>query len=177
MTVAVDKPKKNLTPIVKTSDEVKNVLLMAARVAGGFESIMRKNQPPLALSQWAMLEMLAEKEGMRPTQIGRMLMLSRQAVRQAGSKLEKLGLVETLPPEQGKKAVQIRITDAGRAMLVKVSEHYVELTGQLNTQQAGLRIANTGRVLRQFSSVIVPKVASPRKGPRAAKAERIRKAA
>lgn len=169
MVDAANKSMKNVTPVVKTSDEVKDVLLMVARVAGGFESLMKKSEPSLSLSQWAMLELVASGEGMRPTQIGRALILSRQAVRQAGNKLEKLGFVEMLPAEEGKKAVRVKITDAGREMLAKISEHYSELTSQLNTERAGLRIANTGRILKQFSSVIEPKIAPARKGPKAAR--------
>lgn len=151
----------------------RDLIYMVARAAGGFESILKTKEPALSLSQWAILEMLAKEGGTaRPSQIAKKLAFSRQHIRLAAKKLMKAGLMGAEAPEEGKKAVGLTLTDAGRTQLAEIEKATDALAEALKEDKRGGGLNQAARTLKVMTSAIVAQVPKDeRKGKKKADAE------
>jgi DNA-binding MarR family transcriptional regulator len=151
----------------------RDLIYMVARAAGGFESILKTKEPALSLSQWAILEMLAKEGGTaRPSQIAKKLAFSRQHIRLAAKKLMKAGLMSAEAPEEGKKAVGLTLTDAGRTQLSEIEKATDALAEALKDDKRGGGLNQAARTLKVMTSAIVAQVPKDeRKGKKKAEAD------
>jgi len=136
----------------------RELIFLVSRVAAGFEDILKTNDSALSLSQWAILESLLHEGGSgRPSQIARKLGFSRQLIRQAAKKLMGLELVTADVPEEGRKAVALTLTKAGRATLDDIGDTTDELSDALNADRRGSGVNHAVRTLKLLSVAIAAK--------------------
>ncbi len=134
---------------------VHELIVLVSRVAAGFEATLKTKTPALSLSQWTMLEMLSQDDGTaRPSQVARKLGFSRQLVRQATKKLVSLELVAKEAPEEGKKAVGLMISAAGRTALADIATSTDAMSETLKADKRGGGINQAVRTLKGLSATI-----------------------
>lgn len=154
----------------KTDATVRGLIFMVSRVAAGFEATLKAKEPALSLSQWAMLEMLSQDDGTaRPSQIARKLGFSRQLVRQATKKLLSLELVAKETPEEGKKAVGLTLSDAGRTVLTDIATATEAMSASLTSGKHGGGVGPAVRALKRLSAAMPANTESRGKGRKKAK--------
>lgn len=97
-----------------------------------------KKEPehPLSLSQFYILQSLC-LQGMKSTDLANRVGISKQAVGQAVSELEKKGYVEKIPHPSDSRARIVQHTEQGYQLIsdlidatIKIEEHYSELFGR-----------------------------------------------
>ncbi len=139
----------------KADVTVRELLFLVSRVAAGFEATLKTKTSALSLSQWAMLEMLSQEDGSaRPSQLARKLGFSRQLVRLATKKLLALELVAKDTPEEGKKAVGLSLTDAGRNVLTDIATSTDAMSASLKDDKRGGSVNQAARTLRGLSAAL-----------------------
>lgn len=138
----------------KATTTMLDVLYMVSRVAGSFDAVLKTKEPVLSLSQWAILQTLAgEEEAARPSQLARKLAFSRQLIQQAAKKLIKLELIAAETSED-KKAVSLRLTDAGRAQLQTVSATIEGFGIAMKQGKSGARTDGLAKTARTLKGVV-----------------------
>jgi DNA-binding MarR family transcriptional regulator len=154
----------------RAETSVSDLLYSVSRVSSSFEALLKASTPALTLSQWALLETLSKDgEATRPSQVSRRLGASRQSIRQSNKKLTKLGLLETLPAAEGKKAVGLRLTDAGRAKLDEVAALTGTMAEAVGAGRQSASLTGAMRSLRGLSQAITAQTPKPAKKVRATK--------
>ena len=139
----------------KTDGTVHELIFLVSRVAAEFEATLKMKTPALSLSQWAMLEMLSQDDGAaRPSQVARKLGFSRQLVRQATKKLVSLELITKEAPEEGKKAVGLMISGAGRKALADIVTSTDAMSETLKAEKRGGGINQAMRTLKGLSATM-----------------------
>lgn len=135
------------------SATARDLMYLVSRVAAGFEAILKTKEAALSLSQWAILEALAQDGGKsRPSQVARKLGFSRQFIRQASRKLMSLELVASDVPEGGKNAVELKLTVAGHHTLGDVGSAIDALTQSLYADRRGAAaVTSAVRTLKLLS--------------------------
>lgn len=136
------------------------LIYLVSRVAAGFEAILKTKESALSLSQWAILELLRQEGGRsRPSQVARKLGFSRQLIRQAAKKLMSLELVEAEAPDEGKKAVELTLTGAGRETLADIGTATEALAETLNSdERSGSGVNHAARTLKLLSVAIAAQI-------------------
>lgn len=138
----------------KTPASPHDVLYNASRLAGAFESLLKGGSPSLTLSQWSMLATLGRDDdgNARPSQVSKRLGASRQSVRQTVKKLTSLGLVEGEAAEEGKKAVGLKLTDAGKAKLDEITALTEGASGAIKSGKRGNALDGVVKALRAMAT-------------------------
>ena len=147
-------PKTAATPVVKTKDEIEELFFGVSRSAAGFESVLRKTEPQISTTQWALLRTLRDSGELRPFDIARRIGISRQLVNQASRKLEKLELLEIIPPEEGRKAVLLRLTASGARHLKSINGFFEKFAEQLTSSRPAMKFDAPIRVLGQVPMLL-----------------------
>lgn len=106
----------------------------------------------LTASLRAVLEFLTE-EGPSPVpKIAGAKAMTRQSMQALVDRLEKLGLVESLPNPEHKRSVLIALTDKGRDLFQAIHEEEGKLLRRISRDWSDGRLRETCRTLRAFQA-------------------------
>lgn len=142
------------TATPKTGGEVEEFFFGVSRSAAGFDTVLKRTEPQISTTQWALLRTLRDSGELRPFDIARRIGISRQLVNQASRKLDKLGLLEVIPAEEGRKAVQLRLSAAGARHLKNINGFFEKFAKELTSARPAMKFDGPIRVLGQVPMLL-----------------------
>lgn len=131
------------------------LLLRAARLLNerGVARIRAGGAPDVRVSHTALLPHIA-LEGTRITEIARRMAITKQAVNQAVSEIEALGLVRRAPDPSDGRAKLVLFTAKGRRRLLAGLEVLSDLEAELETEIGAARLRRLHRDLEVLVDVL-----------------------
>jgi len=145
--------------------DLAHLITTASRVISGLAALPQFKQAQMSLTEWLVLSVLAEKDGVSNKMLARSLGVTGQRANQLCTSLSRTKLISVAQAEDDNRRNVIKITEAGRKQLDTVNSQLQELVARaLTNKQRALVTAS--KQMRLIMRIV--QAANPGKAPQPA---------